>query len=86
MICRNCILKVHRDHHYDLATDTFPRHKEEILASLQPVEQQMATLEKALEGLDTECTQIQEECHTLETEMHSTFKHLHQVLEPESKS
>ena len=58
MICRDCIVRVHRNHQYDLATDAFPKHKDVIVASLQPVEQQLASVNKALEGLDTECGQI----------------------------
>ena len=34
VICRDCILKVHRDHQYDLATDAFPREKDVLLVSI----------------------------------------------------
>ena len=85
IICRDCIVRLHRDHPYDLVVDTFPKHKAEILASLQPVEQQVISLERALEVLDVRCTQIEQQCHTLETEVHDSFTQVRQVLEAKEK-
>ena len=67
MICDDCQYnKVHRGHDYDLASEVFSNDKKEVLGIPQPVEQQTATREDALEGLDTECTQIQHH-HTMQT-------------------
>ena len=33
LICRDCIVKVHRDHQYDLVGDAFPKHKDVIVAT-----------------------------------------------------
>ena len=81
LICRDCIVKVHRDHQYDLVGDAFPRHKDTIVASLQPVEQQLATIGKALEGLDVRCGQITEQRQVIETQIQRSIQQLHETLE-----
>ena len=81
LICRDCIVKVHRDHQYDLVGDAFPRHKDTIVASLQPVEQQLATVGKALEGLDVRCGQITEQRQAIETQIQRSIQQLHETLE-----
>ena len=81
MICRDCIVRVHRDHQYDLVRDTFPKHKDVIVASLQPVEQQLASVNKALEGLDTRCGQITDQRQTIETDIKRNIHQIHEVLE-----
>ena len=81
MICRDCIVQVHRDHQYDLVRDAFPKHKDVIVASLQPVEQQLASVNKALEGLDTRCIQISNQCGTIETDIKRNIRQIHEALE-----
>ena len=81
MICRDCIVRVHRDHQYDLVRDAFPNHKDVIVASLQPVEQQLASVNKALEGLDTRCGQITDQRQTIETDIKKNIRQIHEALE-----
>ena len=80
LICRDCIVRVHRDHKYDLVGDAFPKHKEVIVASLQPVEEQLATITTALEGLDSRCGQINEQHQAVETEIRGSIQCLHRAL------
>ena len=81
LICRDCIVKVHRDHQYDLVGDAFSKHKNVIVASLQPVEQQLVTVSKALEGLDTRCGQITEQQKAIEADIETSIRQLHEALE-----
>ena len=81
VICRDCILKVHRDHQYDLATDAFPQQKNVLIASVGPAEQQLASVNKALEGLDTLCEKITSQRQDLEVKIKENFHLIHQVLE-----
>ena len=41
LICQHCTVRTHRDHQYDLVTDAFQKHKDVLVTSLQPVEQQL---------------------------------------------
>ena len=81
VICRDCILKVHRDHQYDLATDAFPQQKNVLISSVEPAEQQLASVNKALEGLDTLCGKITSQRQDLEMKIKENFHLIHKALE-----
>jgi len=81
LICSNCTIRLHQGHNYDVVTDTFQKHKEEIVSSLQPVKQQLATVNKAVQALDTRTKEIEDQRMTVETDIHKQIDHLHQTLE-----
>ncbi|CAI7994921.1 E3 ubiquitin-protein ligase TRIM71 [Geodia barretti] len=54
VICRDCIVRLHRDHQYDLVSDVFQQQKEVLVSSVEPAEQQLASVGKALEDLKAE--------------------------------
>ena len=81
VVCRDCILKVHRDHQYDLATDAFPQQKNVLIASVEPAKQQLASINKALEDLITLCGRITDQRQALETEVRASFRLIHEALE-----
>ena len=80
VICRDCILKVHRDHQYDLATDAFPQQKNVLISCVEPAEQQLVSVNKALEGLDTLRGEITSQRQALETEIRSRIGVIHEAL------
>ena len=81
LICRDCIVRVHRDHQYDLVTDAFPKHKDVIAFSLQPVEQQLETVNKALDHFDTQSQNLKDERETVADNIHKAIKRLQDLLE-----
>ncbi|CAI8051308.1 E3 ubiquitin-protein ligase TRIM71 [Geodia barretti] len=81
VICRDCILKVHRDHQYDLATDVFPQQKKVLVSSVEPVEQQLASVNKALEDLKSLSGEITSQRQALETQIRAEIRLGHQALE-----
>ena len=81
VICRDCILKVHRDHQYDLVTDAFSQQKNVLIASVEPAKQQLASVNKALEGLDTLCGEITNNRQALETKIKARISQIHEALE-----
>ena len=74
-------MKLHRDHQYDLATAAFPQRKEELISSIEPAEQQLASVNKALEGLDTLRGEITSQCQVLETKVRSRLRLVREALE-----
>ena len=80
VICRDCILRVHRDHHYDLATDAFPQQKNVLIGCVEPAEQQLASVNKALEDLDTLRGEITSQRQALETKIRSRIGVIHEAL------
>ena len=81
LICRDCIVRVHRDHQYDLITDAYPKHKNVITDHLQPVKQQLGVVNKAIENLDTRRQQISDQRMAIETNIHRTIRRLQEALE-----
>ena len=81
LACQHCIVRIHRDHQYDLVTDAFQKHKNILAASLQPVEQQLDTVTKSLEQLDTRCQQITDQRKTVAENIHRTIRQLQEALE-----
>ena len=59
-ICWKCVLKgsKHHSHDYEELDKAFERYKVEITASLEPIEKQLTTINKALAQLDTRCGEI----------------------------
>ena len=81
LICQHCTVRMHRDHQYDLVTDAFQKHKDVLVTSLQPVEQQLDTVTKSLRQLDTQCQQITDQREALVGNIHKTIRQLQEALE-----
>ena len=80
VVCRDCIVKVHRDHQYDLATDAFPQQKNVLIVCVEPAEQQLVSVNKALEDLDTLRGEITSQRQALETKIRSRIGVIHEAL------
>ena len=81
VICQYCVLKIHRDHQYDLATDAFPQQKKVLVSSVEPIEQQLASVNKALEDLKSLSGEITSQRQALETKIRAEIRLGHQALE-----
>ena len=81
LICRDCIVRVHRDHQYDLVPESFAKQEKVIVDSLKPVGEQIATLERAVESVNTRCAAVVEQKTAVVAEIHTAMAHLRQALE-----
>ena len=81
LICRDCIVRVHRDHQYDLVPESFAKQEKVIVDSLKPVGEQIAALERAVESVDTRCAAVVEQKTAVVAEIHTAMAALRQVLE-----
>ena len=81
LICRDCIIRVHRDHRYDLVLESFAKQEIVIVTSLNSVEQQLTALDRAIESLDAQCATIQEQKTALLAEIGTAITHLQLALE-----
>ena len=81
LICRDCIVRVHRDHQYDLVSESFAKQEKVIVDSLKPVEEQIAVLERAVEFVGTRCTAVVEQKTAVVAEIRTAMAHLRQALE-----
>ena len=81
LICRDCIVKTHRDHQYDLINEAFPNHRDTIASHLEPVKQQLNTVNKAIQDLGTTQDQIMDQRAAIETDIQRMIGQLHEALE-----
>ena len=81
LICRDCIVRVHRDHQYDLVPESFAKQEKVIVDSLKPVEEQIATLERVVESVGTQCAAVVEQKTAVVAEIRTAMAHLRQALE-----
>ena len=81
LICRDCIIRVHRDHQYDLVTESFAKQEKVIVDSLKPVKEQISMLERAVKLVDTRCAAVVEQKTAVVAEIHAVMAHLQEVLE-----
>ena len=58
VICRDCIIRIHRNHQYDLVSESFKKYKEVVTSSLVSVEEQLAALGKAVERVNSQCVAV----------------------------
>ena len=81
LICRDCIVKTHRDHQYDLVSEAFPKHHHTITSHLEPVRQQLSTVNKAVQDLGAKQDQIMDQQATIEADIQRKVRQLHEALE-----
>ena len=81
LICRDCIVKTHRDHQYDLVSEAFPKHRDAIVSHLEPVRQQLNTVNKAIQGLGTVQDQIMDQRAAIEADIQRKTRQLHEAIE-----
>ena len=80
LICRDCIVKTHRDHKYDLVSEALPKHRDAVASHLEPVRQQLNTIEEAVQDLGTTQDQITEQRAAIEADIQRKVRQLHEAL------
>ena len=83
LICSHCALRgqKHHSHKYDLINSCFEKYKGEMTPSLQPVEKQLTTINRALAVLDRHCGEISDQRVAIETDIHHTTQRLHEIID-----
>ena len=83
LICLHCTVNKHcrPEHKYDLVGDTFERHKAEITASLEPIEEQLGAISKALEQFDLQSQELDKLEVAMEASIGQEIQQLQQLLE-----
>ena len=81
LICRDCVIRVHRGHHYDLVPESFAKQEKMIVTSLNSVKQWLTALQGTVESLDARCAAIVKQKTAAVTEIDSAITQLQQALE-----
>ena len=81
LICLLCTVKKHKDHHYDLISDIFEEQKAKIIASLEPVEMQLETLNEAIAENVAESNAVKANKEEVEAEINKKTQELHDMID-----
>ena len=85
LICVQCTIQQHHGHKYNLIGEVFEKHKQEIMSSLNPAEQQQTLARKALEKLDVRCREITDQQAALQAQIHKSSQQLHEIIDLREK-
>ena len=85
LICFQCTIQQHHGHKYNLIGEVFEKHKQEIISSLNPAEQQQTLSRKALEKLDVRCREITDQQAALQAQIHKSSQQLHEIIDLREK-
>ena len=81
LICRDCTVKTHRDHSYDLIPDAFPKHRDTIIASLEPVKTQLASVVETIKNLEARSKRVERRGKKTKDKVDAEIERLHAILE-----
>ena len=81
LICRDCTVKTHRDHSYDLIPDAFPKHRDTIIASLEPVKTQLACVSEVVQELNARSEKLEQQRVEAKGKVDAEIERLHAILE-----
>ena len=80
VICRDCTVRTHKDHKYDLVSASYTKHCQELEHSLNPVKGKIEALKKILSALAKREGEIRERGEGVLEEIHKMVEEMMNVL------
>ena len=80
IICRDCTVRTHKDHEYDLVSASYTKHCQELEGSLNPIKRKIETLKKVLSALAEREGEIRERGEGVLEEIHEMVEEMMNVL------
>ena len=80
VICRDCTVRTHKDHEYDLVSASYTKHCQELEHSLNPVKGKIEALKKILSALAEREGEIRERGEGVLEEIHKMVEEMMNVL------
>ena len=80
VICRDCTVRTHKDHEYDLVSASYTKHCQELEHSLNPVKGKIEALKKILSALAKREGEIRERGEGVLEEIHEMVEEMMNVL------
>ena len=81
LICRDCTIRTHNEHNYGLIAECFPKHREAIVASLEPIKRFAAGEAKAFQKLDGRSLELAKQGREGKVEINRQIDRLHDILD-----
>ena len=80
LICHDCIVRIHRDHDYDLVSDCYPKHCQKLKKSLKSASDKVIAITDVLTALTERENEIREQGEAVKEEIHLMVEEIINVL------
>ena len=80
LICHDCIVRIHRDHDYDLVSDCYPKHCQNLETSLKSVSNKVTAVTDVLTALTERENEIRKQGEVAKEEIHVMVEEMIDVL------
>ena len=81
LICRDCIMKDHRDHNFEFCKKAAATTKSNLLEKLEPLKTQSSSLSRAVEEVRTTKQELEAQRDTVANTIKTSFKELRDILD-----
>ena len=83
LVCYKCVIRggKHQKHNYKEIGKALQEYKEWIMSSLEPMEEQVKTIKKAVALFDARCGEISDQRAATKNKVHDSFKRLREALD-----
>ena len=83
LVCLRCVIRggKHEGHDCDEIKNAYKRYKGEVRPSLEPMEDKLNVVNKAIAQLDKHCGEVSDQREVIEHSIHEAIKLLHQLLD-----
>ena len=81
LICRDCIMKDHRDHNFEFCKKAAATTKTNLLEKLEPLKTQSSSLSRAVKEVRTTKKEVEAQRDTVANTIKTSFKELHDILD-----
>ena len=80
LICRDCIVRIHRDHDYNVVSDCYSQHRHNLETNLQSVRDNISVVSAILTALPVKENEIKEQGEVIKEEIHVMVEEMIDVL------
>ena len=80
LICHDCIVRIHRDHDYDLVSDCYSKHCQKLETNLKSVSDKVTAVTDVLTDLTDRENEIREQGEVVKEEIHVMVEEMIDVL------
>ena len=85
LICRDCIMKDHKEHSFEFCKKAAPNTKKEMLKELEPLKELILNVSHAVKEVQTTKKELEAQGDTVATEIQASFMELHEILNKHEK-
>ena len=85
LVCRDCIVRIHRDHDYNVVSDCYSQHCHNLETNLQSVCDNIAVVTAILSALPAKENEIKEQGEVIKEEIHVMVEEMIDVLRQSEK-